>query len=490
MAITVEMPKLGNTVEECLLAAWLKHQGDPVVAGEVLAEIETDKASFEVTAPADGVLLRAYCAEGDLVPVYTAICAIGAADETAPEPGEPARAETPAEPKTPARVEVPAEPERKPAVQGEQDAPAGRIGSAVLSPRARRFAREHGFEPPGVSGTGPGGRVTEADLRELWYTQPRPTAAVLRAGGLAPEGLAPEGLAPADGSGLGGMIRLTDVVGATSRQPQAGPATEPAVQRPVVERPVVERPAGERPAVEPPGAQAHQLALQQPTVEQLSTVRRRIGSRLRESLTTTVQYTLNGSANAAGLLAARRAMKATPDTAEITIGDLVAYATVRALLRVPDLNAELIDGELHRHTEVHLAFAVDTDRGLMAPVVRDSHRLSLQQLSARMRELTGLAVRGVIGPDDLAGGTFTVSNLGGLGIESFTPVLNLPQVAILGVGAITVRPARKADGNIEFIDAIGLSLTLDHQVVDGAPGARFLAVLRSEIEGVWPPCTT
>jgi pyruvate dehydrogenase E2 component (dihydrolipoamide acetyltransferase) len=485
MAITVEMPKLGNTVEECLLAAWLKHEGDPVVAGEVLAEIETDKASFEVTAPADGVLLRAYCAEGDLVPVYTAICAIGAPDETAPEPGERPRAETPAEPKTPARVEVAAEPERKPAEPGEQDAPAGRIGPAVLSPRARRFAREHGFEPPGVRGTGPGGRVTEADLRELWYTQPRPTAAVLAADGLAPErlapdGLAPDGLAPGGGSGLGGMIRLTDAGAAISSQPPAGPATEPAVQRPVVEWP-----AGLRPVAEPPGAPA-----QQPTVEQLSIVRRRIGSRLRESLTTTAQYTLNGSANAAGLLAARRALKAMPDTAEITIGDLVAYATVRALLRVPDLNAELIDGELHRHTEVHLAFAVDTDRGLMVPVVRDSHRLSLQQLSARMRELTVLTARGVIGPDDLAGGTFTVSNLGGLGIESFTPVLNPPQVAILGVDAITVRPARKADGNIEFIDAIGLSLTLDHQVVDGAPGARFLAVLRSEIEGVWPPCTT
>lgn len=222
----------------------------------------------------------------------------------------------------------------------------------------------------------------------------------------------------------------------------------------------------------------------------LSPVRQTIAERVRRSLGSTAQYTLNGSANAGGLLAVRRGLKGDPATAAITINDLVVFCTIRALLQALDLNAELIDGMLRRCAEIHLAFACDTDRGLMVPVVRDSQRLSLPELSLRMRELSAQAVHGTIAPDDLTGGTFTVSNLGSLGVESFTPVLNPPQVAILGVDAIQPKPVRKRDGNIEFIDAIGLSLTLDHQVVDGAPGARFLSLLASEIENVEALCTT
>ena len=183
-------------------------------------------------------------------------------------------------------------------------------------------------------------------------------------------------------------------------------------------------------------------------------------------------------------------MKASPATAGITISDLVAFCMVRSLLEAPALNAEFADGMLQRHVQVHLGFACDTDRGLMVPVIRDSQRLSLAQLSLQRRELAVAAVRGTLDPDDLTGATFTVTNLGGLGVESFTPVLNPPQVAILGVNAIEVKPVRKPDGNIEFIDSIGLSLTLDHQVIDGAPGARFLNVLAREISNAEALCTT
>ena len=209
---------------------------------------------------------------------------------------------------------------------------------------------------------------------------------------------------------------------------------------------------------------------------------------MRESLTSTAQYTLTTSANAGGLLLVRAKVKASKGVADININDLVTFCTIRALLEVPDLNAEFIDGKIYRHAEVHIGFACDTPRGLMVPVVRDAHKLTAGELSLKVKELTGQAVKGAISVDDLSGATFTVSNLGGLGIESFTPLLNPPQVAILGVNAIQLKPVRR-DGRIEFIDAIGLSLTLDHQVIDGAPGARFLKVVREKIENVESLCT-
>ena len=218
-------------------------------------------------------------------------------------------------------------------------------------------------------------------------------------------------------------------------------------------------------------------------------MRQRIASRLKESLSSTAQYTLHSSANASGLLAVRKKMKASPLAEEVNINDLVVFCTVKALLQIPDLNAELVDGVLYRHASVHVGFACDTDRGLVVPVVRDAQDLSLLGLARRVRQLATQAVEGSIALDDLSGGTFTVSNLGSLGVEFFTPVLNPPQVAILGVNAIGLKLVRKPDGNVELIDSIGLSLTVDHQVVDGAPGARFLNVLRDKIEGAESLCT-
>ena len=222
----------------------------------------------------------------------------------------------------------------------------------------------------------------------------------------------------------------------------------------------------------------------------MSAMRETIARRVRESLASTAQYTLHASANATGLLDVRRRMKASSSTADININDLMAFLTVRALLEVPELNATFIDGLLYRYSEVNLGFACDTDRGLVVPVVRSTQDLPLPDLARRMKELTAQALAGTISPDDLTGGTFTVTNLGSFGVESFTPVLNPPQVAILGVGAIQVKPARKPDGNLEFVDTIGLSLTLDHQVIDGAPGARFLGVLRDKLEAAERLCTT
>ncbi|MGD0778533.1 MAG: dihydrolipoamide acetyltransferase family protein [Candidatus Solibacter sp.] len=427
MAVPVEVPKLGNTVEECLIAKWRKRKGERVSAGDVVAEIETDKATFEVTAPVDGTVLETFFEEGALVPVFTNLFVLGEAGESA-EAFRPQGATPPV-----AAVATDAAPTATPAApKAEREAarpvPAAPAGS--FSPRARRFAAEHGFHPAAVTGSGPGGRVLEDDLRKQYYATPR-------ASSLAKKQMQEGMEAGGEGSGPAGMVLSGDLV---------------------------------------------------PPATRISGIREKIARRMRESLTNTAQYTLTASANAGGLLLVRAKVKASKGVADININDLVTFCAIRALLEVPDLNAEFIDGKIYKHAEVHIGFACDTPRGLMVPVVRDAHKLTAGELSLRVKELTAQAVKGAISVDDLSGATFTVSNLGVFGIESFTPLLNPPQVAILGVNAIQLKPVRR-DGRIEFIDAIGLSLTLDHQVIDGAPGARFLKVVREKIENVESLCT-
>jgi pyruvate dehydrogenase E2 component (dihydrolipoamide acetyltransferase) len=384
MAISVEVPKLGNTVEECIVARWLKHPGDSVAEGDVVAEIETDKATFEVTAPAKGTLLETFFEEGALAPVFTRLFVIG-------EPGETIHGaealREPAEIERPVHTVVHA---HEPAPHAHAEVPPfeGR-----LSPRARRFAKERNFHPEQVNGSGPGGRILERDLRSLY----------------------------------------------------------------------------DAPAVPSSGAR-------------ISSIREKIAKRMRESLAATAQYTLHASAGAEGLLALRSRLPR-----EINVNHLVTFCTIETLLEVPSLNAEFREGRIVTHAHVNLGFACDTPRGLLVPVVRDAETLYLDELAARMKDLAALAVAGHITADDLAGATFTVSNLGNLGIEAFTPLLNPPQVAILGVGTVQLKPVRR-NGNVEFADTIGLSLTCDHQVIDGAPGARFLQVLKRNIESVESLC--
>jgi pyruvate dehydrogenase E2 component (dihydrolipoamide acetyltransferase) len=204
--------------------------------------------------------------------------------------------------------------------------------------------------------------------------------------------------------------------------------------------------------------------------------RKIIAARMLESLTTTAQLTLNASADARALQAYRKRLKESDEALgvrNVTINDLVMLAVARTLRTFPDINA-LFDGEtITQHKRVHLGFAVDTPRGLLVPVIRDAQMRSLKALADDSRRLAAACQAGKALPDDLTGGTFTVTNLGAFGIESFTPVLNPPQVAILGVGNITLKPV-EVDEAVQFIPHIGLSLTINHQVVDGAPGARFL----------------
>jgi pyruvate dehydrogenase E2 component (dihydrolipoamide acetyltransferase) len=406
MATPVEVPKLGNSVEECIIGRWVKHPGEAVAAGDVVAEIETDKTTFEVTAPVDGKLLATFFEEGAVVPVFTNFFVVGDAGENADafRPGAARVEATPAGVATPAAVVSTVKAplgDRATATAGTSAAKpvtaAAPIvnGGARMSPRARRFADVHDFHPQAIVGSGPGGRILEEDVRKLYEARPRGT--------------------------------------------------------------------------------------------KRSHLRDTIARRMRESLATTAQYTMNSSADAAGLLVMRARLKASAGTADVNINHLVTFCAIRALIEIPSLNAEFIDGKIQEHAKVHLGFACDIPKGLLVPVIRDAHAMSLPVLAARMRELADRAVAGTIAVDDLTGATFTISNLGNLGIESFTPLLNPPQVAILGVNAIQLKAVRR-EGRVEFIDSIGLSLTCDHQAIDGAPGARFLQVLKTKIESVEAEC--
>ena len=429
MAVAVEMPKLGNTVEECLIARWLKEEGQTVSAGETVVEIETDKTSFEVTAPVDGTVLATFFEQGALVPVFTTLFVIG-------NPGESAEAFRPQSKGVTSAADAAGPQTLSTRDANPRDQPSAITDASLsysatpLSPRARRFAEEHNFHPRAVSGSGPGGRVLEADLRALYHSSPKVSgAASWRVQGGAE--------APLEGSGIGGMVLASNLDAPETR---------------------------------------------------ISGVREKIARRMRESLSSTAQYTLHSSADACGLLLLRARIKASSAGPDININDLVTFCAVQALLEVPDLNVLFVDGRIHQGRGVHIAFACDTPRGLLVPVVHNAQALTVAALASRIKELSAQAVQGKISADDLTGGTFTVSNLGGLGIESFTPLLNPPQVAILGVNAIQLKAVRR-EGKVEFIDSIGLSLTLDHQIVDGAPGAKFLKVVRDKIENVEQLCT-
>lgn len=313
----------------------------------------------------------------------------------------------------------------------------------AISPRALKLAQEHGIDPLQIAGSGPGGRIIERDVRariesKRAVARITPVArAMVEHGGYA---------APERGSGPGGRITKDDLIPVSGQaQPRESSASSDYEVIP------------------------------------LSGMRRVIAERMRTSLQSTAQLTLHASADARALLAYREKLKAGDESLglrNVTINDLVMFAVARTLLQFPALNATFEGGELRQYARVHLGFAVDTPRGLLAPVIRDASSLSLKRLSEAAKALAADAIAGKLAPDVLAGGTFTVTNLGSLDIESFTPILNPPQVAILGVGNINLKPIiPEGTSEVVFAPHLSLSLTVDHQIVDGAPAAKFLQAL-------------
>lgn len=444
MAKAIVMPKAGNSVEECLLSKWRIKVGDTVAKGDIICDVETDKSAIEVEATEGGVVLALFGNEGDLIPVLQTIAVVGAAGEDASALAPSSAAPAPAE-AAPAAASDPA---------ASESAPVLPEGTAPLSPRARKFVAEHPFALPAIAGSGAGGRIIEADVQAAYRTAPRLSGA---AAALAASGLP----VPAAGSGVNGMVLADDIRNAPAPAAEAAPAAESA------------------PAPAP--AASEDIITEQPFPQ----IRRIIAKRLLDSLNTMAQYTLNAEADVTGLLDLRKRIKAHGESlglANINIGDMVMYAVIRALQRHPELNGEYADNVVKLHSAINMGFACDTPRGLMVPVLHGAQAMSLAEMCRKVKAMAKQAQEGHLNPDLMAGATFTVSNLGSFGITTFTPVVSAPQLAILGVGKTLLRPVRAAGGDIVYRDCLQLSLTMNHMVIDGAPGAKFLQTLKDIIE--------
>ena len=438
MATIVVMPQLGNSVESCIIVEWMIAEGDSVAVDQTLASIETDKSTMEVPSTAEGTVLKILWEEGDEVPVKDPLIIVG-------QPGEDISGLVPGGDDAPVEE---THIEQTTSRHGTTPACASERATGAVSPRARALAASAGLDTATITeGSGPHGRVIERDV-----------AAAIAAGPVLTSAARAAGVSATEGTGIGGRVSVAD----------AGRAAEAAPAAPVA------APAG----ADFPGAS---------TTAPLKGVRKVVAKRMMESLTTTAQLTLNTTANAAGILALRKKVKNADEGLglnKITLNDLVCFAVSRTLPKYPVFNAHLEDGVLTQFEQVHLGFACDTPRGLLVPVIRSAQALGLKAFSNEAKRLAGGAIDGTLSPDFLSGGTFTVSNIGSFGIETFTPVINLPQTAILGVGAITPRPAVAADGTIGVEQRLNLSLTIDHQVIDGADGARFLRDLVAAIENI------
>ena len=437
MAEAVILPKLGNTVESAIILGWHVAVGDAVRAGDLLCEIETDKATLEIESSADGVLLAQLCAAGEEVPVLSNIAVVGREGESVAEfasDSPSASAEQPDQPENWQDGRVLNRERHSPSLACRGGGRGVGLPEPVkISPRARNLAQRKGIEYEAIAGSGPDGRIIERDIE----------AALQRSGAK----VTPVAQAMLDS----GDYKLA--------------AGHPRGQR--VSKADLLRVEGESAAKALP----------------LTGVRKTIARRMRESLQSTAQLTLNASADARALQAYRRRLKeseARLGLSAISINDLLLFAVSRTLPAFPALNALFENDTIYPQEAVHLGLAVDTERGLLVPVIRSAESLTLKQLSAEAGRLAEACRAGNIAPDALAGGSFTVSNLGALGIESFTPILNPPQVGILGVGSINLKPVQ-LDGEVAFIPHIGLSLTINHQVVDGAPAARFLQKLSANL---------
>jgi pyruvate dehydrogenase E2 component (dihydrolipoamide acetyltransferase) len=472
MAHVLIMPRQGNTVESCVIQEWKVKEGDSVEAGTTAAVVETDKAAFEVPAGADGQVLKILHGEGDDVPVLEPIAVIGAAGEdwraclgSAGTQASPAGAAA-------AAANRAAAPASRPGAAGTgADGQAGAAqppapGPAdAVSPRARSLAAREALVLDGIAGSGPGGRIIERDL--ALAGRPALTAAAKAAGGQAAPGTAFQG------TGLGGRVTAGDLAG------NAGQT------------------AGGQGALTADGREFPAYGEGEITETQVKGIRKLIADRMLGSLAESAQFTLNAAAPAARLQELRKRMKAQGEAApggldldltKVTVNDLVLFAVSRVLPAYPFMNALKIGDTLKTYSRVHLGVAVDTPRGLMVPVIRNANLLSLRQISSEAKRLAAACQNGSAKPEELSGSTFTVTNLGSFGVTGFTPVLNAPEVGILGVCGIELKPVERNGENgcrdICFQPHIGFSLTINHQVVDGAPAAKFLKTLCRAVEDI------
>lgn len=392
MATEVVLPQWGMNMTEGTIVKWLKKEGDPIEEGEPFAEIETEKIETQFESPASGVIAHILVEEGETVPVGTLLVIIAEPGEVVPRPASrpPVATATSAPPASPAASPAP------PPAAPRPSTPAQAAGPSVqIIPAARRLAQEHGIDLAQVRGSGPGGRITEADVRQAIEARSRPAA---------------------QGTPLTGM-------------------------------------------------------------------RRAIADRMLQSVQNMAQVTLHTEADVTELVSLRHALLSQWRSHRIRPldFDLVIKATARALKEHPRLNATLIDDRINQSPEVNIGIATAVADGLIVPVIHQASEKSLLAIAQQVRDLADKARKNALSRDEVSNGTFTITNLGSYDIDAFTPIINPPQVAILGVGRIVDRPV-VFEGAIAIRSMMTLSLTFDHRALDGVPCGEFLRALRRYLE--------
>lgn len=446
----VIMPKFGMDQEEGTVAAWLRQDGDAVEKGEPILEVETDKVNMEVEAPASGTLAGIRIGPGVTVPIGEVIAYILKPGETLPDSPQPNRPITQSpNPPTP---------------------PAARR----LTPVAERMADQFGVDPTAIQSNG--GRITKEDVErhiaDLLAGQPPSTDSGGRGEAVravpAARRLARElgvDLADISGSGPGGRIQSRDVQAI---------AQSPITQSPIAQSPIANRPINPTPV--------------RRTVP-LTGMRRTIAQRLTASVQQIPQFTASVDVNmerATRIIADIRSAPGADDGPKVTVTALLVKACAWALARHPGVNASWQEengkAEIVEWGEINVGVAVALDAGLIVPVIRHADRRSLAEIAGDLADLAGRAKTGKLTPNELAGGTFTISNLGMVGVDRFTAIINPPQAAILAVGRTVPRPVVDQRGQIVVQPQADFTLTADHRLIDGALAGRFLADLRGALE--------
>ncbi|MDD6798797.1 MAG: dihydrolipoamide acetyltransferase family protein [Firmicutes bacterium] len=416
MADVIIMPRQGQSVESCVITEWKKKVGDKVAVGDILFSYETDKSGFEEASTVEGTMLAILHDEGDDVECLLPVCVIGKEGEDISSLLTAGNETAPAAEEKKEVVEA-AAPAAE--IKPEPTVSEGENGRMKISPRARHLAERTDADLSKAVPTGPNGRIIERDVNAL-------------------------------------LDKGLTTAGKVSEAPAEAPAA--AVAK-------TEAPAAEY------------------TDVKLPNIRKVIAKSMHASLSNMAQLTLNASFDATKIMAYRASLKEKAEALglpNITFNDMVLFAVAKTILNHKDLNAHYLDDTqtMRYFTHCNLGMAVDTERGLLVPTIMNADTLSLAEIASAAKKAAKGAQDGSINPDLLKGASFTVSNLGSFGIESFTPVINPPQTGILGVDTITYRV--KADGSA--YPAMGLSLTFDHRALDGAPAAKFLKELCTNLE--------
>lgn len=425
MAQIIDMPKLSDTMTVGTLVKWLKKEGDAVKSGAMLAEIETDKATMELECFFDGTLLKIYAPAGSQIAVGAPLCAVGKAGEIVPDVPAPTAPKpvlkddaVPAATATPAPAKLPA-PAPVAAPTAHPEIPSTPGQRIRITPLAKKLAAEKGLDPARVQGSGPGGRILRADV----------------------------------------IAAVSAPTGETKAKTSGGPSFVPTAST-FAKGPI-----------------------QEDKTVAVSNVRGIIAKRLLESKTQIPHFYLNIEIDAGPLLELRQQLNTALEKSgvKLSVNDFILKGSAEALRRVPTVNCSWEGAAVRHHSAAHVSFAVAIEDGLITPVVRDAHLKTVFAISDEAKSLAKRAKDKKLAPNDFTGGTFCVSNLGMMGIESFSAIINPPNAAILAVGTTVKKPVVKND-QIVVGQTMMLTLSVDHRVVDGAVGAQFLAALKQLLE--------